>query len=69
MLTMSCGEMPDRYVYDKPKHILIPYKSDWSTVRTHSGRKCCVWYTDGSKMDRKVLVFAVLMNIWGILGF
>ena len=25
---------------------------DWSTVHTHPGRKCSIWYTDGSKMGR-----------------
>ena len=52
LLTMPCDGMPARYVYDKPYHILIPSRSDWSTVPMHSGRKHSVWYKDGLKMDR-----------------
>ena len=44
---MPCDGMPTRCVYDKSYHILIPSKSDWSTVPTYSGRKCSVWYTGG----------------------
>ena len=51
---MPCDGMPAKYVYDKPYHILIPSRSDWSIVPTHSGRKCSVLYTNGSKMDRSI---------------
>ena len=49
---MPCDSVLARYVYDKPYHILIPSRSDWSTVPTHFGRKCSMWNTDGSKMGR-----------------
>ena len=49
---MPCDGMPVRYVFDKPYHILVLNRSDWSAVPVHSGKKCSVWYTDGSKMDK-----------------
>ena len=49
ILTMPCDKMPARYLYDKPYHNMILPRNDWSTVPLHPGRKCSVWYADGSK--------------------
>ena len=39
-ITMPCDGMLTRYVYDKPYHIPILSRNDWSTVSMHPGRKC-----------------------------
>ena len=51
-LIMPCDEMLARYVFDKPYPALVLSRNDWSNVPIHIGKKCSIWYTDGSKMDK-----------------
>ena len=59
---MPCDGMPVRYVLGKPYHILVLTRNDWSSLPLHSGGKCSVWYTDGSKMDKGIDAVSCLMG-------